>query len=494
MELESHSLFLYSGCSVLSSIGTPRSHSTNTNARRQLFAVKGMKSIKKTEKKCCLCKSEKERSIVPRTARVQMYKETGIRIPKNNRCCKSHLANKRFTPEVLKEKIILTEDTNMDSEEISEWIADLTGLAFKKGPLIDFEYNSDLTEEDYQILTGYSKVDFDVIMGYCKSLHSSINRSKRNAVAMLLIQLRLNLSQKMICLLFGIQKQERVSATLEAALSALEKDFIPKYLGLSHITREELLEKHSVPAFDKLLLSRVDDEEGAPLEDKRLQLIFDATYLYIQKPKDLEFQRRTYSQHKSRNLLKPMMVVTSTGYIVDATELYFADYGNNDASILNHMMKTTPLLNLFEIGDHAIVDRGFRDAVEQVEDFAIYTHMPELLPKTRKQFSAMEGNKSRKVTMIRWVVEAVNGRIKKKFKFMDATIQMSYVPKLGRLFKLCCALINRFSPPIFTPSEITEKLVNLAVRRSELDNRLRKNLEQDGLLTRKSCWTLVSHE
>lgn len=44
--------------------------------------------------------------------------------------------------------------------------------------------------------------------------------------------------------------------------------------------------------------------------------------------------------HKHRPLIKPMMVVTTTGYIVSILGPYLADGKNNDARILQHMIKT----------------------------------------------------------------------------------------------------------------------------------------------------------
>jgi len=43
--------------------------------------------------------------------------------------------------------------------------------------------------------------------------------------------------------------------------------------------------------------------------------------------------------HKRRPLVKPIMVVTITGYIVSVPGAYLSDGNNNDASILNHVLK-----------------------------------------------------------------------------------------------------------------------------------------------------------
>jgi hypothetical protein len=42
--------------------------------------------------------------------------------------------------------------------------------------------------------------------------------------------------------------------------------------------------------------------------------------------------------------------------------------------------------------------------------------------KMQKQFSTQDANNSRMVTLVRWLVEACNGRIKKKFRLMRETV------------------------------------------------------------------------
>ena len=71
----------------------------------------------------------------------------------------------------------------------------------------------------------------------------------------------------------------------------------------------------------------------------RAILILDGTYIYCQKSANNMLQRRTYSMHKGRPLVKPMLVVTTTGYIVSCLGPYFADYQNNNAEITKHRLQ-----------------------------------------------------------------------------------------------------------------------------------------------------------
>ena len=48
--------------------------------------------------------------------------------------------------------------------------------------------------------------------------------------------------------------------------------------------------------------------------DDQLIIVMDSTYLYLQKSSNNEFQRRSFSMHKHRNLIKPM-IITATVYV-----------------------------------------------------------------------------------------------------------------------------------------------------------------------------------
>ena len=67
-------------------------------------------------------------------------------------------------------------------------------------------------------------------------------------------------------------------------------------------------------------------------------LVLDGTYICIQKRSNFKFQRRTPSLHKHRPLVKPMMIVSTTEYIVSVLGPYLADSKNNDANRLTHSM------------------------------------------------------------------------------------------------------------------------------------------------------------
>ena len=59
--------------------------------------------------------------------------------------------------------------------------------------------------------------------------------------------------------------------------------------------------------------------------------VADGTYIYIEKRSNYSFQRRSFSVHKGRPLVKPVVLVASDGYIISVLGPYLADGRNSDA-------------------------------------------------------------------------------------------------------------------------------------------------------------------
>ena len=71
--------------------------------------------------------------------------------------------------------------------------------------------------------------------------------------------------------------------------------------------------------------------------DEQLILIADGTYCYCQKSLNNYFQRKSYSVQKGRHLVKPFVICTTDGYIVDIYGLFEAT--KYDATILSLVLK-----------------------------------------------------------------------------------------------------------------------------------------------------------
>ena len=156
--------------------------------------------------------------------------------------------------------------------------------------------------------------------------------------------------------MFQISNKSIISKAIAGARIALMEHFVPKFLGFSHMTRDEFVSKHTRPFVQHLLAN------GMPVA----VLVLDGTYIYIQKSGNYTFQRQTFSGHKHRPLVKPMMVVGTDGYIPSVLGPYLADGKNNVSAILNSIIQgnVEEIKNWLEKGDLLVVDRGFRESID----------------------------------------------------------------------------------------------------------------------------------
>ena len=126
-------------------------------------------------------------------------------------------------------------------------------------------------------------------------------RSVRVALAIFLAKLRLGLSNRVLACLFRLASKRSVSHICHQVRVVLMQDFVPNHVGFQHVLRETILAQHQTAVATELLTNGPD----------QVVLIADGTYFFCQKSSNSEFQRRTYSQHKRRHLVKPM-IITAT--------------------------------------------------------------------------------------------------------------------------------------------------------------------------------------
>jgi len=88
--------------------------------------------------------------------------------------------------------------------------------------------------------------------------------------------------------------------------------------------------------------------------------------------------------------------------------------------------------------------------VQLLESKGFEYRMPSFL--SGKQYSTSEANLSRITTKIRWVIESVNGRIK-KWKYFANILSNQNIPFIEDDFKNICAIINRFRPQIASTND-----------------------------------------
>jgi hypothetical protein len=479
---------------------------SSAGSQNDVVFLPNILTITSTERCCFLCRRTDRRSVVPDAAVRQAWRKKKVFLSKTTRCCPNHLSEGLFTQVSLNQIQGNVQGIYITTRDVCTWIFELTDATEDK-PRVDFADPEDLTTEDYETLLPCSKDAFDE-MSFLISprMRISSNRHPRNALAMFLMMLRLNLTQKFLAFLFRVE-QTTVSLAIQTVSDLLLELHTPRHLGYRHLSRDLAIENHSRVLFNELfqrfesLFLIVDGKYNINVSNIFINefLTCLATYITIEKPGNYEEQRLTFSLDKKKNLYKPTLLVLPDGYILEASEMFFCDARNNDATILKYLFATTELEQYVDEEDVLLVDRGYRDAVKRAEDAGLAVFMPNLLQREgtrRVQFPTNEGNQSRRVTACRWVVESVNGRMKNVFPFFAAKIEAPYKSSISKFFRVACGISNAYHPPIFNNAPEHQEVAQRMLGRMELRNLLQERIEDMGwnTQTRALAWTPANQD
>ena len=132
-------------------------------------------------------------------------------------------------------------------------------------------------------------------------MRNSRIRSVRTALAVFLVKILLGLRNRVLASLFHLKHKRTISRIIHSIRLALMKHFTQHHLGLQHIDRQTVIDHHQTSIASELFTTTPN----------QLCILMDGTYIYIQKSSNNEMQRRNYSFHKHRHLVKPM-IITST--------------------------------------------------------------------------------------------------------------------------------------------------------------------------------------
>lgn len=214
--------------------------------------------------------------------------------------------------------------------------------------------------------------------------------------------------------------------------------------------------------------------------DQPAIIICDGTYVYLQKSSNYSFQKATYSLHKFQNLVKPFMMTCCDGYIIDVYGPYAAI--DSDATIIKNLFRDEygNMRRFVRENDVFILDRGFRDAISSLESYGYKAHMPETVLEGNNQLTTAQANKTRCVTMVRWVVEVVNGRFKRDFKVFRQNFFNLATPHLMDDFKIAAAILNKFHP-LLEDNTDASVLLELALSRLNTPNHLGDFVKENNL-------------
>lgn len=337
-------------------------------------------------------------------------------------------------------------------------------------------------DDQFKIKTGLNRSQFEILLEELPSLIDEFRneRDASNALFIYLMKLRTAGSNSLI----GCEvnwSRHKVEKAMPIVRKILYDDFALRYINYER-SREDLISQTSL--FSQHLFS--------PENQQKVVLIWDGTYIYIEKSGQHKFQKQTYNSHKKRNYVKPMMIVSTNGTIIGAIGPFKAT--ENDATMTKKILvKDIPALKNVSPEDIIIVDRGFRDAVVPLQNQGFVVEIPGSTP-ANKQLTTAQANKARLITRVRYDVERLNGVVKNVFKIFASVWETYSVPHLMLDFTIACALINKF----FNKSldgENDEAVAQKMLDRAKLENKLTSfvYLKQFKTMIRRKSYALLEN-
>ena len=354
-----------------------------------------IQAVTKSHAYCFLCKkSGPGLVVVPQHVRTEIFIHHNIVITGQSRCCPCHLDHdmRHFIPEAFS-NFKSIDHTFFNRTAIKEFLDKVRQLAITSTmKRMSFENLEIYSDTDMNNLTGLTREQFQDLHCILKDqLRGTPVRTTATTTGIFLLKLKSGLSNSLLSTLFGISKSS-IRRAVQTVRKLMMKHFVPQNLGFQHISRKDIIDNHTRTLAQSLL---------ADSKDQAI-LVLDGTYIYINKSSNFQFQRRSYSIHKGRSLVKPMVIVSTTGYFVSVLGPYFSDTKNNDASILNQILhqNVEQIKNWIKPNDIFVVDRGFRDSLTLLADLGIQAEMPAFIKKGEKQLSTGDANTSRLVTKV----------------------------------------------------------------------------------------------
>ena len=428
--------------------------------------------VKISHTSCCVSSTKyepKEFTLVPKEARIQVFSKLKIYIPSGNRCCIKHLINKRFINNQIVSTYnnlsIISNTSNMTAEEIRIFMDDLQVLSNEE--IHDKIGQNTFPEERIIELTGFNYENLKKIKDMLPSLRKSSVRDPLQAIAIFLIKLRSACSDRFIDSILSVKDHQAISSCWKSVIKAFERDILnQKKFGIKSCSRHELILNHTTNIAKEL--------HGI---DEQLVIICDGTYIYHGKSKNNSYQRKSYSGQKKTHLCKPFTICTTDGYTIDIMGPYNGN--ENDATILRKVLEEKDgLIRLLKPGDIFVLDRGFRDIKEELEGKGFIVLMPAFKGK-RSCLTTEESNYSRFITKLRWVVEAIHGAVKMRFKFLRIEVPNRTLQDMEVICKIAFFLNNEFGKRLHSDVDMAEEIIDFMKSRLNVKNDLAREIQEN---------------
>ena len=175
--------------------------------------------------------------------------------------------------------------------------------------------------------------------------------------------------------------------------------------------------------------------------------ILDCTEIRIQTPSSLALQSETYSNYKSTNTLKSLIIVDPRGSVMFCSTLFTGCI--SDKEIVKKCGILPLLTNLIEHGylkqgDGLMADKGFL-IQQEVEALGLKLNLPPFV-RSNRQMPACDVSKTKTIAHHRIHVERAIAKIK-KFKIVSGRIPNARLHNINEIWYVVSTLSN-FQPMI----------------------------------------------
>lgn len=302
-----------------------------------------IKTARSWHGRCFICGRRSGLHRIQKRSIIDAYKYHKIIVKEHARCCSRHFDENRL---IKKDHLIKIQTSLKYYSNHTKIILESFFITSEK--IFDkFKNMKDVSDKECFEITRWTKQQFMEFCNYIKSVKSSTRRTKEQMVAIYRYWLRKGIDQASLALLKNQTNQQQISNYLNQIRIAINKDFVPLFLGANK-GREFFLNHNAIST--KTLHE---------LEDDALAIVVDATYNRLEKSANNQFQYKCWSQQKMDLLIKPFIICCSDGYIIDCYGPFQAN--QNDAKIFDYILESDPDLKkiLLPKKTYVFLDRGF---------------------------------------------------------------------------------------------------------------------------------------
>ncbi|KAJ0181193.1 hypothetical protein K1T71_003278 [Dendrolimus kikuchii] len=248
----------------------------NQQVRPGFISVQGYSRAPNTARRCIFqnCRNMATQA-VPLYVKFHLLHTKNFYIPPLARVCHLHLQRNDW--EELNTQRVMHEFNNthvLDIINLYKW-------SLERRNLLDFENINSVDGNELHFCTGVTKNQFNTVLQLTPSLHNG-TESPALALGIYLTKIRTGEPDERLLTKFKMSRRT-LERKIRLARECLSNDFVPHFLGLDHMTREELVARNlSIPTH----IFGGDHDTAI--------LMLDGTYLYVQKSRNFLFQRITY--------------------------------------------------------------------------------------------------------------------------------------------------------------------------------------------------------